>query len=333
MEAASSLNQALEAGVPQESVALYARWWQFEGWLRQLAYFVLRSTWGAAWESEVNNRAAQYARRDNLVHLASPDTGELLSYLDFSLVLSLIEDEWDRFEPFLLHHKTWLGRSVEFQPIRNRIAHLRRPAKHDLSRVETTLADLEPGYRKTLRALCAAEVGDRPDDPVVQAYRRGPLHDIISTARRRYGEYALDVSLSVSSMPWASIPDQPSPLTGTPGMLWQLNFGGPDIWVWPQDFQEYIPTPARQALVYAFMPSPFGATFAAPTVDHADTAILALHDSLETFLYTARPLGNIGGDAEHWPGDLTGLDSRILVEHIFAVFDNLEKPGNIFHVH
>jgi hypothetical protein len=144
MDDIGSLNQAVRAGVPREAVALFARWWQFEGWLRQLAYFVLRSTWGITWESEINSRAVQYATRDNLVHLASPDTGDLLAYLDFSLLLSLIDDQWTQFEPFLLSRQIWLGRCEELKVIRNRIAHVRRLGKRDLARVEATLKTSNP---------------------------------------------------------------------------------------------------------------------------------------------------------------------------------------------
>lgn len=107
------------------AVILYARWWQLEGWLRQLSHFVLRSTWGAVWESEINAKAAEYARRDSILHLQSPDTGDPLAYLDFSLLLRLIDDQWNQFAPFLLQREIWLGRCEEFKTIRNCIAHMR----------------------------------------------------------------------------------------------------------------------------------------------------------------------------------------------------------------
>jgi len=127
-----SLDRALRRDVPLEVIALYARWWQLEGWLRQLAYFVLRSAWGATWEDEVDKRARKYLTNDNVIHLSAPDPGDLLAYLDFSLLLKLIEGQWDLFQPFLLPKEIWLGRCAELGTIRNRIAHLRRPADRDL---------------------------------------------------------------------------------------------------------------------------------------------------------------------------------------------------------
>jgi hypothetical protein len=331
MDDMSSLNQAVRAGVPREAVALYARWWQLEGWLRQLAYFVLRATWGITWESEINARAVEYARRDNLVHLASPDTGDLLAYLDFSLLLSLIDDQWSQFEPFLLRRQIWLGKCEELKIIRNRIAHLRRPGKRDRARVETTLEDLEPGYRQAVRALSATDrLGERPDEQVIQTYQRGPLADLIDHARRKYG---LDISLSVSRMPWAELPDPPAPVTGTAGALWQLSVGGPDAWVSPHIFQRNLPADAREALVYTFMSMPYGATFAAAAVDDASTTTLALQGAFEAFLHSITNPLNVPREAVmKWAGDISSLDPRILVEHLFAVIDDPDAPGSIFGV-
>ena len=87
MDPRDSLDRALRCDVPLEAVALYARWWQLEGWLRQLAYFVLRSAWGVTWEDEVHNKAKKYLDNDNLTYLSAPDKGDLLAYLDSSLLL------------------------------------------------------------------------------------------------------------------------------------------------------------------------------------------------------------------------------------------------------
>jgi len=89
MSPKESLDRALAHDVPLEAVALYARWWQMEGWLRQLAYFVLRSAWGVTWEDQVNRKAAKYRDNDKLTHLSGPDNGDLLAYLDFSLLLKI----------------------------------------------------------------------------------------------------------------------------------------------------------------------------------------------------------------------------------------------------
>jgi hypothetical protein len=318
VDANTSLDRAIRHGVPVEAVALYARWWQFETWLRNLTYFVLRSLWGAEWEEKVNKKARDYAANDNLVHIVSPDRSDLLTYLDFSLLVHLIDSEWDMFEPFLLSRKIWQGRCEEFKKIRNSVGHLRRPSNQNLSRVEMTLRDLEPGWKRAFTALAAEDVSRRDGDPVIDAFRRGVIREPDTYARHRYGPYAFDFTLSVSRMPWAAIPEPPAPITGTPGLIWQLSFGGPDIWVRPQDFQEHLPEAARDALVFAFMGQPFGVTLAAAAVDPSEVAIRALRDGLETFTYVARPIEK-AGSADDWPGDLADLDPRILVQHPFAV--------------
>jgi hypothetical protein len=132
-------------------------------------------------------------------------------------------------------------------------------------------------------------------------------------------------------MPWAAIPAPPAPITGTPGLFWQLSFGGPDIWVRPQDFQEHLPETARDALAFAFIGNPFGVTLAAAAVDPAETAITALHDALETFTYVARPI-QAAGSADDWPGDLAGLVPKILADHPFAVAADLGDIAAVFGV-
>jgi hypothetical protein len=45
----NSIEAAVDHGVPAESLAFYARWWQLETWLRQLMYLEFRAKWGIAW--------------------------------------------------------------------------------------------------------------------------------------------------------------------------------------------------------------------------------------------------------------------------------------------
>lgn len=334
MDPKDSLDRALRCDVPPEGVALYARWWQLEGWLRQLAYFVLRSAWGVTWEDQVHNKARKYLDNDNLAHLSGPDDGDLLAYLDFGLLLKLIEGQWDLFEPFLLPKEIWVGRCAEFGTIRNRIAHLRHPADRDLERVETTLADIEQGYRKAWTAVSTtAEPGDRPTDPVIQDYRRGKIRSLIDSARFRYGKYALGFSLQVSQMPWAKVPHPPDLLVGTPGLFWHLECEGPDIWVWPEDYRDSLPPEVRQALAFTLAPSPMGAFFAASVVDDPDTVVLALAGALKSFLDSATPSTRIQPEAvKAREGKERDMDPHILVTHPFALQSYPDAAGSIFAV-
>ena len=334
MNPKESLDRALAHDVPLEAVALYARWWQMEVWLRQLAYFVLRSAWGVTWEEQVNAKAVKYRDNDNLTHLFGPDKGDLLAYLDFSLLLKIIEEEWILFEPFLLPKKIWLGRCEEFGTFRNRIGHLRRPAERDLERIETTLSDIEQGYREAWKAVSfATDPGDRPTDPVMEDFRRGEMRALIDNALFRYGRYALDPTLKVSRMPWAEVPDPPDPLAKTPGLFWQLDCGGPDIWVWPEDYRDALPPEVRRVLAYTLTPGPNGAVFAVPVVDDPDKAILGLAGALKSFLDSAVSSARIQPeDVEARLGSERDLDPYVLVTHPFALEEYPNPSSSIFGV-
>ena len=308
--------------------------WQLEGWLRQLAYFVLRSAWGITWEDEVHKKAKKYLDNDHIAHLSGPDNADILAYLDFSLLLKLLEGQWNLFEPFLLPKEIWLGRCAEFGTIRNRIAHLRRPADRDLGRVETTLADIEQGYRRAWKAVSmTVEPGDRRTDPVFLDYRRGEIRSLIENARFRYGRYALEFSLRISKMPWANVPDPPDLLARTPGLFWHLECGGPDIWVWPEDYRDGLSLEVRNALAFTLTPSPMGATFVASIVDDPDTVILGLAGALKSFLDSATPAARIKPEViKAQEGKERDMDPHILVSHPFALQSYPEAAGSIFGV-
>jgi len=46
-----ALESATAGGMPGQSLALYARWWQLETWLHDLAYVELRALRGIAWRT------------------------------------------------------------------------------------------------------------------------------------------------------------------------------------------------------------------------------------------------------------------------------------------
>jgi hypothetical protein len=39
----------VRADVPLDAMAFYGRWWQFERWLREIAYVEMRAKYGARW--------------------------------------------------------------------------------------------------------------------------------------------------------------------------------------------------------------------------------------------------------------------------------------------
>lgn len=140
--------------MPPRALALYARWWQLETWLRTLTYIELRSRDGINWSNIVDNQAENRQKKDkHYEYMASPDWDDPLAYLDASRLFALIDDNLELFEPILPGRDTWTGRRPELLSIRNRIGHLRRPHKDDLRKLQQTLRDLEQGGIPSSRLL------------------------------------------------------------------------------------------------------------------------------------------------------------------------------------
>lgn len=114
--------------MPARALALYARWWQLENWLRSLAYVELRSRDGLTWSDSLGFQAYNRQEKDKqYAYMASPDWRDPFTYLDASRLLELIENNWNLFESVLPNREVWLARKAELLSIRNRIGHLRRP--------------------------------------------------------------------------------------------------------------------------------------------------------------------------------------------------------------
>jgi Swt1-like HEPN len=160
-----SLDRALEHGVPARSLAVAARWWQLETWLRQLVYLELRAAYGLEWISHISKKAKGRAAADELnSYMRTPDASSVLAYLDVGELFRLIDDEeyWPLFEPSLLPRVRWRGAVDELAAVRHRFAHCRRPHVEDVSRIESVLRDLETGAWKAISAYHATR---RPLDP------------------------------------------------------------------------------------------------------------------------------------------------------------------------
>ncbi len=331
MDAERAIRLAGANGVPVESLALYGRWWQFEVWVRQLAYVVLRAAAGTTWETRLSKRAVAYAANDDLWHLVGPDQPDLLGYLDFAQLLKLIEHDWALFEPFLLQRVVWDGRAVEMRSIRNGVGHVRRPAARDRERVEQLLADLEPGFREMLRAISTRPIdaGRWSGNPVVADYATGRLGDARDHLQRKYG---FEVELGVSEMPWTKDSPPPADPSGVAGSFWHLSIGGPDRFVDPSSLARMI-EPVRDNVVYVLAGNAFGAQVAVPAVDKVDEVLRALTHFALGYPSCTLPLERVTmEEAETWPGDVTSLDSRILIEHPFATAPSADAPGSIFGV-
>lgn len=215
------MSRAIRQGVPEDVVALYARWWQFETWLRDVLYLELVALLGPSWRHEIETKYLRYMARDNLVHMRSADSTALITYTDFSFLLKLVDDYWDQMSYALLDRDVWVGRIKELRPLRNRIAHCRRPHADDLMRLELLLSDLEHGAFESY-ASTSRRQRIRPEavpDPMKVWF--APLSEAEGHLRAHADrQYHSNVSARISRRPWANQADEPF---GSPGHLLHLH--------------------------------------------------------------------------------------------------------------
>jgi hypothetical protein len=220
------LERLIGAGVPPDGLVFYGRWFQFETWLREVAYVELRAKYGRAWTDRLAGRAPKRAERDvRNSYMASADAEDVLAYADVSDLFGLIAAHWPLYEPFLLPLGRWTGRTDELRELRNRNAHCRRPHRDDVARVEQTLRDLESGaswfYRSYLNTY---DIEPSADDPLVRAWVGGQHQVASRLLRHAERQYDVRFRLRASVRPWAEAPTQGDVLSGREGVLWHAEW-------------------------------------------------------------------------------------------------------------
>lgn len=230
-DARHALDQAIKAGASSEAMAVFARWWELETWLRLLVYLELRARHGLAWTTPLP--AAVLAEPDVAnKYMPSDDASNPLAYLDAGGLLKLIgeDDVWPLVEYALMRRPRWDGIVVDLiKSVRNRIAHVRRPHRDDLRRVEQTLRDLEPGARLALEAFNRQHwLPKDPLDPLAVAWVDGEHADARRLIKHAERQYDTAFQLSYSVRPWVSLPEEGF-ISGNPGVLlhasWYLRDG------------------------------------------------------------------------------------------------------------
>ncbi len=153
-------------------MALYARWWQLESWLRELVYVELRARHGRQWDDVVRAASGRQSQDATYAHMQGPDAPNPLAYLDYSQIVSLIDENWDAFDYALLTKTAWDGGQEELKRIRHRRGHMRRPHPDDLGRLEQTLRDLERGTFIALASYndCETPHPDEHSDAVTRGW-------------------------------------------------------------------------------------------------------------------------------------------------------------------
>lgn len=326
-------DRALEATVghwlPAESLALYARWWQLETWLRQLAYVELRARDGREWGQAVLAAAGRQSQDAQFRHMAGTDAENPLAYLDYSQLIDLIGRNWEQFEPALIRRSSWDARQEELLRIRHRIGHVRRPHEDDLNRVEQTLRDLEQGAFIACASYNqqAAPSAGKHDDAVTTGWI-AQRHRVARLIDHADNQYDTSVVIRLSRRPWAARPDN---LAGAPGMLWHASFFMRSRHVDVSDFWHAGSFAVARPLVLHLVaddPSQISLTFAAAEDDQAVAD--AIGDALETFLSVSRH-GYLEEDEERrWRRRALSADYRVIHATGWNIVDESTIPISVF---
>jgi hypothetical protein len=249
-----------------------------------------RPRWQATGAGGKSGAAPSRAERDKVnAYMASADADELLAYADASVLFELIKSRWDLFEPVLLPQVRWDGLVDELSAIRNRSAHCRRPHGDDLSRLEQSLRNLEPGARKFYRSYAQVErLGEADEDPVVDAWL-GQSHPsaerLVDHCREQYD---VGFRLGITARPWAQSIEAGAGIIGTPGILWRADWVLGQGELWPSDLWRELSEEVRGLLVHLLIDgTAVTATFAA--VDDPGAVADAIGLVFDAIIVASRP--------------------------------------------
>lgn len=327
MDAQTSLDRVLAAGVPIEALSFFGRWWQLERWLREMVYVELRAKYGPAWTAHLSGPAPNRASADVAnAYMASADASDLLSYADAPVLFRLVLDQWDLFSRYLPSLARWRGSADLLLDLRNRIAHCRRPHRDDLGRIEQMLRDLEPGarlfyddYNRVSRLLATSR------DAIARAWVVGEHEAAVRLLEHASDQYGTRFSLGYSIQPWAEAADH-AQLDGTAGVIWHASWtvsgDSPrpvDLWA-ALERQE-----VRLSLIHLiFAGGCISATLSAlqPEGEVADV-IGQVFDAILPLTRRSRPPAGLGIEemSAWWHQDVDSLPSQVQVGSALALYD------------
>jgi hypothetical protein len=320
----SSIERAVDLGVPASAVAFYARWWQLETWLRQLVYIELRAKYGTEWLDHLAKTAPSRAAKDEINrYMATPDASNALAYLDVSDLLNLIgsDEHWPLFEPSLLPRSRWDGTVETLRDLRNRNAHCRRPHEDDLGRIEQTLRDLEKGARIALEAHnVRAQFREDMGDPIAIGWMRKEHPDASRLIDHCAEQYQAYLRLEWSVRPWATAPEEDQ-IAGSEGVFvhasFHLNQGELNLARFWRDYF-YDSSALNHWLVFLIMDGLSTPSFTFSAVDGAESVndvIGAAFDAVITSQYPRTlpsfDMDNLDEEYDGLRKTAAGLDARI----------------------
>lgn len=334
-ESYEALRAVVPSVMPAQSLALYARWWQLEAWLRELIYVELRALYGATWLDNLRVASGRQAQDAVYKHMSTADSENPLAYLDYSQLLSVIEAHWDQFEYALLETRSWQGRQEELKRVRHRIGHIRKPHRDDLARIEQTLRDLERG------AFIACAAYSKRTVPRAEQFKDamtvGWILQEHPTARRLIrhadNQYGVGLEVGVSRRPWASWPED---LENAQGLFWHADFYMRDRAVDVRALWNEI-RGIRPLVVHMLVSNPHHVQFTYSSVDDSAGTSDALGACFDALLYSLRHGRRAQGlvdlnDREYaeWRSRTDSIDYRIMSSSGWALVSEDTIPISMF---
>lgn len=314
----NALEQCWRSGVPPIASALYARWWQFETWLRSLVYVELRAAKGAQWADGLRKVTRERQQDDEAFrYMPTPDAQATLAYADAADLFRIVEANWKLFEPVLFAHSVWNGNVVELLNIRNRIGHCRRPHADDLARLEQVLRNLETGAMTAVAAFNRQALPhEQWTDAVTDGWFRCQHGDAMRLVEHGVRQYGVGFELRWSRRPSSRRLAAAESISGIPGYLWHANWSlgghrGFDVRAFWKDGRL---SGIRDLIVFACVstpPSSLEVSF--PAVDDPKAianAVGACFDAAIMALRIPRPMDVPYERWERWAED---LDPRVQV--------------------
>ncbi|MFF8995030.1 hypothetical protein ACF09H_34910 [Streptomyces sp. NPDC014983] len=331
----ASIDQALYASrMPEETLALYSRWWQLETYLRSLLYVELRSFHGVEWVNHIGQSATTRQQRDeSLKYMATADWEDPLSYLDVGKLFPLLEANWPLVEPSLMNKEILMARTSELLAIRHRLGHLRRPHSDDLNRLEQTLRDLEKG---AFSAYASYNREFYPDpnlaDPVVAAWVREEHETAQRLIQHADRQYDVLFRLSYTVRPYATAPAAGDPISGQTGLLWKATYHLRTRETRPSSLwrDSYLNRNARQLLLHMLLDGG-SVAFTFPAVDDSKRVSDAIGEAFDAVLLNLRPRRERSErELSETPMRSIQLDPRIEMNSGWTIVDDTTVPITIF---
>lgn len=268
--------------------------------------------------------------------MRTADRTNPMAYLDTGTLFELIREEWELFEPSLLPQRVWEGRAEELLHIRHRIGHCRRPHRDDISRLEQTLRDLEPGAHIAISAFANSHpVSSATNDPVVEAWVHARHPDAARLIEHCRRQYETNFNLRFSARPWASSdPRALSPGSGTPGVLWEmwLLFRGARGIRAPARFWRSSAVQASvDSLVFVTMDEPWNLRVTFPAVDDPTAVSDAIGCCFDAAMEESSFIATDDiRDPGQWPAEPPDEDARLQVGTPLAIYDSSMAEASIF---